>query len=434
MKINFLLSLLLILSIQCYSQVKVIFGKKEETVYSLTPNATNNFAELIPIEPFLKNKKIVGMGEATHGTKEFFNMKAKMFKFLVTNCGYKIFSIEATYGGTLKVNDYVLYGKGDILSAMSGMEFWTWDTKEVEDLIEWMRKYNESKPDIEKLKFYGFDCQSFKGSTNALVDYVKEFDKQNLDKFVKGLSILNDSSRYYFWTLKNDTSSLQKISQIHDIIIFIQKWFQENENLYISGSGKAKYELAKHNIETLKQAILLKECSSKKSYTYRDSCMAQNIHWIYDLENSDVFVWAHNDHISKNEKYYFNKDKTMGAYLKNIFGDAYYNICFVFNEGSFQAIPKAASKLQEFTVPESKKNTLTKGLSLAGINNFFIDLTTTNNKLFQNYKWTYDIGAIFNPEQLYLYSQAIKAKQQFNGLIFIKTTTRAVPINRKLSN
>ena len=222
MKINFLLSLLLILSIQCYSQVKVIFGKKEETVYSLTPNATNNFAELIPIEPFLKNKKIVGMGEATHGTKEFFNMKAKMFKFLVTNCGYKIFSIEATYGGTLKVNDYVLYGKGDILSAMSGMEFWTWDTKEVEDLIEWMRKYNESKPDIEKLKFYGFDCQSFKGSTNALVDYVKEFDKQNLDKFVKGLSILNDSSRYYFWTLKNDTSSLQKISQIHDIIIFIQ--------------------------------------------------------------------------------------------------------------------------------------------------------------------------------------------------------------------
>jgi erythromycin esterase len=435
MKFYLLFSLVLLLfSFQCYSQVTVQLGKNNEIVYPVTPNETNDLVELFPIERLFNDRKVVGMGEATHGTREFFNMKAKMFKFLATYCGYRIFSIEATYGGTLKVNDYVLYGKGDVLSAMKGMEFWTWDTEEVKDLIEWMRTFNIGKPEKEKLKFYGFDCQSFKGPTNALMDYVKEFDKPNLDEFVKGLSILNDSSYLYFYTLKPGKSSQQRIVQIHGIISFIQKWFQENEKLYIAGSSMTKFELAKHNIDALKQAILLKECLNKKSYTYRDSCMAQNIRWIYELEHSAVFLWAHNDHISKNEKYYFNKDKTMGAYLNDIFGEAYYNICFVFNQGGFLALPKVAGKLQEFSVPESKINTLTNGLSLAGINNFYIDLTLTNNKLFQDSNLAYDIGAIFNPKNLYLFSKVIRAKQQFNGLIFIHTTTSVVPIIRKLSN
>ena len=64
------------------------------------------------------------------------------------------------------------------------------------------------KPDNEKLKFYGFDCQSFKGPANALTDYVKEFDKQNLNEFLKGLSILNDSSYRYLYPLKPGKSSL----------------------------------------------------------------------------------------------------------------------------------------------------------------------------------------------------------------------------------
>ena len=179
MELHFLLSLLFLLSLQCFSQVNVKLGKKDETVYMVTPNETNDLTELIPLETLFKNKKIVGMGESTHGTKEFFNMKAKMFKFLVTHCGYRIFAIEATYGGTLKVNDYVLYNKDNVLNAMKGMEFWTWDTEEVRDLIEWMRTYNAGRAENEKLKFYGFDCQSFKGPTNALVDYITEVDNKN---------------------------------------------------------------------------------------------------------------------------------------------------------------------------------------------------------------------------------------------------------------
>lgn len=434
MKFKILLPLLFIFSNNCLSQVKVILRGVNEIVYPITPNETNNVNELVPLKTIFNKQKVVGMGEATHGTKEFFNMKAKMFKFLVLNCGYRIFSIEATYGGTLKVNRYVLYRKGDILTAMKGMEFWTWDTEEVRDLIEWMSIYNIDKPENEKVRFYGFDCQSFKEPTDALIDYVQDFDKENLNGFKKCLSVLNDSSRYYFWTIKHDKSSFQRIVQIDSILSNVKKWFLEKEDFYISASGKSDFNLTRHNIEVLMQALLLKKCSDKKRYTVRDSCMAQNIKWIYELEHSPVFSWAHNNHISKNEKYFFNKYKTMGAYLNDIFGESYYNIGFVFNQGSFQALNKVAGKLQEFNVSENKKNSLTKGLSLAGINNFFIEMSSTNNRLFQSPKRTYDIGAIYNPKQLYLFTHEMNAKQQFNALIFINTTTSAVSIKRNYND
>ena len=234
MKRYVLFSLSFLLYFPCFSQISVKIGKNNQTVYQVTPNETTDLTELIPLETLFRNKKIVGMGEATHGTKEFFNMKAKMFKFLATHCGYRIFSIEATYGGTLKVNDYVLYKKGNVLDAMKGMEFWTWDTEEVRDLIEWMRTYNEGKAENEKLKFYGFDCQSFKGPTNALVDYITGVDNKNLDKFLKELSVLNDSSYGYFYTLNSSESSSTGISQVHGIIATIQKRFQEQEEFYIA--------------------------------------------------------------------------------------------------------------------------------------------------------------------------------------------------------
>ena len=433
MKYILLILILSLLTLQSHPQTQVKIGKSFETIYPLTPNQTNDLDELIPLEALLKERKVVGMGEATHGTKEFFNMKAKMFKFLVTHCGYRIFTIEATYGGTLKVNDYVLYGKGDVLSAMKGMEFWTWDTEEVKDLIEWMKIYNEGKSENEKVKFYGFDCQSYKGPANALIEYVKEFDKANLDKFVKGLSVLNDSSYNYFYTLKPDKASVNGISQIHEIIAFIREWFRDNENQYAPLSGRMKFELATHNIESLEQVILLSSSQYKTAYTRRDSCMAQNIKWISELEQAKVFAWAHNSHISKNPKYYFNKYKTMGYYLDEIFGDAYYNAGFVFNQGSFQAIPKAAGKLQEFTVPVNRKNTLTNELALTGVDAFFIDLDSSENALFKVSNQTYNIGALYNPEHAYAFTEAIIAKKQFDGLVFVNTTTSAIPIKRKPS-
>ena len=76
-------------------------------------------------------------------------------------------------------------------------------------------------------------------------------------------------------------------------------------------------------------------------------------------------------------------------------------------------------------------NTLSNALALAGPDAFFIDLTTTNNKLFCAEGKSYYIGGGFMQEYWERYSKPMIAKKQFNGLIFVNTTTSAVPINRK---
>ena len=433
MKYILLILILSLLTLQSHPQTQVKIGKSFETIYPLTPNQTNDLDELIPLEALLKERKVVGMGEATHGTKEFFNMKAKMFKFLVTHCGYRIFTIEATYGGTLKVNDYVLYGKGNVLDAMRGMGYWTWDTEEVKDLIEWMKTYNTGKPENEKLKFYGFDPQSYKGPAIALADYIGEFDKQSLDEFLKGLSVLTDSSDLFFENPKYVNSSYHGNEQVAGIIFFLQNWFSEKGNLYKSASGKIKYEIACHNLVVLKQALLLKKSSEENYGFLRDSCMAENLRWIYELEQAKMFAWAHNGHICKSLNLFETERVCMGMFLDTIFGSAYYTIGFVFNKGSFQAFSSETRKMQVFTLPENRKNTLSSALALAGPDAFFIDLTATINKLFSTKGNVYYIGGGFIQALWERYSKPIIAKKQFDGLVFVNTTTSAIPIKRKPS-
>ncbi|MCX6303662.1 MAG: erythromycin esterase family protein [Bacteroidetes bacterium] len=435
MKNLILLSLLLLVSGVGHSQVTVHIGKCDEKVYLVAPNETNSLDELLPVENLVKEKVIIGMGEATHGTKEFFNMKAKMFKFLATHCGFKVFAIEATYGGTLEINDYVLYGKGDVLSAMKGMEFWTWDTEEVKELIEWMKRYNHEKPEGEKLKFYGFDCQSFKGPGNALADYVRKADPDHLDEFTRGLSVLNDSSYLYFYTLNDTKSKKKEIAAMHEIISFADNWFKQKRDTYISRSNKERYELAFHNIENLRQALMLKEKPRFNYFYLRDSCMAQNIRWIHEFENANVFAWAHNGHICKWSPYSSAKFRSMGSYLNDLFGEGYYNIGFVFSEGNFQAYdwPTAKIKkgLQEFTVPVNKKNTLTTTLSQPGMSSFLIDLDSSENTLFSTSQRYYNIGAVYMVDKRS--SQKMVAKKQYDALIFVNKTTRAIPVKREVS-
>ncbi len=111
-----------------------------------------------PLKKVVGNARIVALGEATHGTREFFQLKHRMLEFLATQMGFTIFSIEANMPEAYRLNDFVLNGKGDPQQLLKGMYFWTWDTKEVLDMILWMREFNRSGRG--RIEFTGFDMQT----------------------------------------------------------------------------------------------------------------------------------------------------------------------------------------------------------------------------------------------------------------------------------
>ena len=134
-----------------------------------TPEAGHGFADMQPLKKIIGNARIVALGEATHGTREFFQLKHRILEFLVAEMGFTIFSIEANMPEAYRLNDFVLTGEGDPAKLLRGMYFWTWNTEEVLEMIHWMRKLNQSGKG--RVEFTGFDMQT----PNVAAEIVRDF-------------------------------------------------------------------------------------------------------------------------------------------------------------------------------------------------------------------------------------------------------------------
>lgn len=143
-----------------------------------TVEAGNGFDDLQPLKKVIGEARIVALGEATHGSREFFQLKHRMIEFLATQMGFTIFSIEANMPEAYRLNEYVLHGTGDPKALLKGMYFWTWQTEEVLAMVEWMREFNRSgKGHIE---FTGFDMQTPTVAMDVVRQYVAEHDASYL--------------------------------------------------------------------------------------------------------------------------------------------------------------------------------------------------------------------------------------------------------------
>ena len=402
--------------------------KKEWLIKNVKPlkttKAENGFDDLQFLKPLLKDKELIGLGEATHGTSEFFQMKHRLVEFLVTEMGYRAFAIEASMADCESVNDYICNGRGSIYKAISDMRFWTWNTEEVANMVKWMKKYNEGKADNDKLHFYGFDMQYASRASKKIEQSIKETGlsiSQPIAQMLKQISSGNEK-------FPRDTIKLWKL--LVDSLYYLTK---KNASLFNNkGSG---YEQLQQQIILVKQFLAL---SNPKRYstgfTIRDSCMSANIKWLKALSgNNKMILWAHNFHVSK----YSNQSKwnnvvTMGYRLSKMFGDKYYNIGFDFYDGNLQAV-WGKKGLRVLYAKPAIKHSLAAYFHSTGIPLFYIDLrkaskSDTIGNFFNSPQLIRNIGAVYYPNSIqrsnYDYE---KLPVMYNALIFVDHTNAAVP-------
>ena len=147
---------------------------KANAVPFATDRAGHGFDDLKPLKAAIGEAHIVSLGEATHGTAEFFRMKHRLTEFLASEMGFTVFAIEASTPEAFRLNDYVLHGKGDPKELIRGMYFWTWNTEEVLDMVLWMRAFNESGKG--RIEFLGFDMQEPKVAAANVRSFVEKSD------------------------------------------------------------------------------------------------------------------------------------------------------------------------------------------------------------------------------------------------------------------
>lgn len=400
---------------------------RENLIPLKTTEPRNGFEDFMPLKEILKDKKIIGMGEATHGTSEFFKMKHRMFEFLVEEMEYRVFGIEAEFGGAQIVNDYILSGKGSIQTCLDAMKFWTWNTQEVADMIEWMKEYNENKNNENKIRFYGFDMQSIDNSVNYVLDYLEKLGASNITQYRANLK---DSSKVYYRPNKDSLKKFNlKIDKIHADLI-------RNKDNYINNSSVEEYDLILQHIAVISQWVDF-QTNGAKSET-RDYHMAENVKWILEYENryygnDKIMLWAHNGHIANS---YF-EIKKMGENLKNIYNEDYYSLGFDFYQGNFVSWPatfygtRIGSSLANFHISSSPVGSYGDEMNKTGISINFLDfenaekdkilLDFLSSKVHVNHIGATYFGKWHNVNSM----NKIVVRDRFDGMVFVQSTTEA---------
>ncbi|NLT68586.1 MAG: erythromycin esterase family protein [Acidobacteria bacterium] len=132
----------------------VVFQALRENTFPLkSVKAGQGFDDLQMLKTILAGKRIVAMGEATHGTSEFFRMKHRLTEFLVVEMGFRHFGMELSSADGRLLDDYIQGKHADPLQVL----YWPWRTREVLDMLAWMRAYNAGGGPQERLTFHGID-------------------------------------------------------------------------------------------------------------------------------------------------------------------------------------------------------------------------------------------------------------------------------------
>lgn len=130
-------------------------------------------ADFRPLGKIIGDAQVVGAGEATHGSKEIFQLKHRLFQYLVREKGFTVLALEANMPNCMALDRYVLTGEGDAVSALKEQEFWTWTTQEVLEMVKWMRAYNLDPKNARKLRIVGVDMQNRHGVLNGIAQIGK---------------------------------------------------------------------------------------------------------------------------------------------------------------------------------------------------------------------------------------------------------------------
>lgn len=265
---------------------------------------------------FPDNVKVVGLGEASHGVKEYHQMKAGVFKALVENNGCRTFIIEGDFGGALKVDEYIQGGAGTAEDIVGEIGFAVYRTQEMVDFIDWMRSYNARAPVEGKLHFYGMDMQRYDNNKEYLFSILDETDSILSEKYKDVFSQLTDENRTSL-----DESILNKGKEN---ALRLQKDMEAIQTNIVKKSGQYAFDFAKECLNTIYECCDVQLADNKSYNATRDKYMSEKIKWyLQHGDGSILFVNGHNGHIGKTSV----ADYTcLGELLNENMGEYYYSI------------------------------------------------------------------------------------------------------------
>ncbi len=294
-----------------------------------TTDPNSNFEDLLPLKELIGDARIVALGEATHGTHEFPEMKHRMLRFLVEEMGFNTFAIEASWAETNLLNNYVRTGQGDPAKLLDEYLPWTSNTQEVLDMVLWMRAHNENPGDAPLVSFYGFDTQFHEMAMDNVFAYLEQADPDRVVETIRLYYCFSpDRTRLYAGSSAESKANCRaNLQAVYDQL-------SRRQTEYEARSSPEAFARA---LQSARVVLQVEDQVSLGDHDYivRDQYMAENVTWLLNQAgpSGKIILSAHNFHVSTDDLII----KTMGAHLREAYGEEMVVIGFSFYEGSFHS-------------------------------------------------------------------------------------------------
>ncbi len=400
-----------------------------------TAEPGNGCEDLQPLLEMIGEARVVAMGEATHGTHEFFTIKERIFECLVMEKDFNIFAMETGWAEANRVNAYVNGG-----SYPGFLDF--------SDMILWMRHYNGLSANARKLSFRGFDMQWGDSIIEDLLTYLNNVDpvgeaaaREALECYLAHVLVpqVGESSGSAYSQAGEEIQSRckQGLQAVYDL-------FKKNQEAYESASSPIEFAEASYLVTLLMQNEQITAAGvSAEGWNLRDRFMAENISWLLDQAgpNAKMVVSAHNGHVTPAGWTWSDAECSncsgadaipMGAHLRAMYGENLIVVGLGFGRGSFWAMGEnmrgVSLGYDMYTITDPIPRSHETYLLTAGLPRFFLDLRPMRSDpafgdWFQEPRYFTSIGMVYYVDDPLANASLTVLPDEFDILIFIAETT-----------
>ena len=384
--------------------------------------------------------RVVLLGEASHGTSEFYRARAAITKRLVEQHGYTIVALEADWPDAATLDRWVRHRqpRDGEERAFERFPTWMWRNREFDALVRWLHGHNEDRAPEDMTGLFGLDLYNLSASMQAVIDYLEEKDPEAAQEARERYACLAPFSR--------NPAAYGRLAMSHGYAfceegaVAMLKELLSNRLGYVAEDGEEWLDAAANarlvkNAEAYYRAMYE---GAAESWNLRDTHMFETLCSILDARGPDskAVVWAHNSHIGDarfTEMGIARGELNIGQLAKEKFGDKARLIGFGTHKGTVAAADDWDCPMQVKNVRPSLPESYERLSHDSGLHEFLLDLRERANPKvaarLEEPMLERFIGVIYRPEteRWSHYSQAI-LPHQFDAWVWFDETNAVEPL------
>lgn len=384
--------------------------------------------------------RVVLLGEASHGTSEFYRARAAITRRLIAAHGFTIVAVEADWPDAAAVDRHVRRGWSPpaVEAPFHRFPTWMWRNTEVDDFTEWLRDWNLGQPDDQQTGFYGLDLYNLSGSISAVLGYLDKVDPEAAEVARERYGCLTPwagaPQTYGRMALTTGYAKCEAgvVRMLADMLSKRLDYAAGDGDRFLDATANARLV---RNAEAYYRAMYY---GAAESWNLRDTHMFETLCAVLEARgpNAKAVVWAHNSHIgdaSKTEMGQVREELNIGQLCRERFGEQAALIGFGTHCGTVACATDWDGPMEIKRINPSRPDSYERLAHDSGVGRFLLDLRGgVHPRLRERLigpKLERFIGVIYRPDtERWSHYSGCSLPQQFDAWVWFDQTTAVTPL------